>query len=81
LLVLLTLSQSRISIENTADLALVIARRYPDRLTIEPQKRKCGKRLYLDTARNSYAQTAVAPYSVRAKAERASGSSPGMERA
>jgi bifunctional non-homologous end joining protein LigD len=36
-------------------------------LTVEHQIRKRGKRLYLDTARNSYAQTAVAPYSVRAK--------------
>ncbi len=49
------------------DLALLMAQRHPDQLTVEHQKRKRGRRLYLDTARNSYAQTAVAPYSVRAR--------------
>jgi bifunctional non-homologous end joining protein LigD len=48
-------------------LAETLAERHPDELTVEPRKNKRGGRLYLDTARNSYAQTAVAPYSVRAK--------------
>ncbi|WP_175412382.1 non-homologous end-joining DNA ligase [Streptomyces sp. TRM64462] len=45
----------------------VLAARHPDRLTTEPRKDKRGDRLYLDTARNAYAQTAVAPYAVRAR--------------
>jgi bifunctional non-homologous end joining protein LigD len=39
----------------------------PGRLTTEIRKAKRGKRLYLDVARNGYAQTVVAPYSVRAR--------------
>jgi bifunctional non-homologous end joining protein LigD len=46
--------------------ARVLARRYPKRLAVEPRKNKRGGGLYLDTARNSYAQHAVAPYAVRA---------------
>ena len=37
------------------------------RLTPEFRKAKRGARLYLDVARNGYAQTVVAPYSVRAR--------------
>ena len=37
----------------------------PDRLTTEFIKQKRGGRLFLDVNRNAYAQTAVAPYSVR----------------
>lgn len=40
----------------------------PGRLTTEFRKAKRGARIYLDVARNGYAQTVVAPYSVRAKA-------------
>lgn len=36
--------------------------------TVEARKDKRGNRVYLDIMRNAYAQTAVAPYSVRAKA-------------
>jgi bifunctional non-homologous end joining protein LigD len=36
--------------------------------TIEARKDKRGNRVYLDIMRNAYAQTAVAPYSVRARA-------------
>lgn len=43
----------------------VLASRYPDRLTIETSKAKRGGRVFLDYLRNGYAQTAVAPYSVR----------------
>jgi bifunctional non-homologous end joining protein LigD len=46
-------------------LALVLAARHPDELTVAFHKADRGDRLYLDTARNGYAQTAVSPYSVR----------------
>jgi bifunctional non-homologous end joining protein LigD len=36
--------------------------------TLEARKDKRGNRVYLDIMRNAYAQTAVAPYSVRARA-------------
>ncbi|QLE76465.1 ATP-dependent DNA ligase [Streptomyces rectiverticillatus] len=49
------------------DLADVLAARDPDRLTTEPRKTARRGRLYLDTQRNAYAQTAVAPYAVRAR--------------
>ncbi|MFF5436039.1 non-homologous end-joining DNA ligase [Streptomyces achromogenes] len=41
--------------------------RHPDRLTTAARKKDRGDRLYLDVQRNAYAQTAVAPYSVRAR--------------
>ncbi|RPF29252.1 bifunctional non-homologous end joining protein LigD [Streptomyces sp. Ag109_G2-6] len=44
----------------------VLAARRPDRFTTEPRKKARRGRLYLDTGRNAYAQTAVAPYAVRA---------------
>jgi bifunctional non-homologous end joining protein LigD len=46
-------------------MALVLARRHPDELTVEFTKDDRGERLYLDVARNGWAQTTVAPYSVR----------------
>jgi len=49
------------------DLAILVAGRDPERLTVEWRKAKRDGRLLLDTARNGYAQTAVAPYSVRAR--------------
>jgi bifunctional non-homologous end joining protein LigD len=45
-------------------MALLAARR-PDALTTEVRKNKRKGRVFLDVARNAYAQTAVAPYSVR----------------
>jgi bifunctional non-homologous end joining protein LigD len=48
------------------DVARVLAHRHPKHLTVEPRKNKRRGRLFLDTARNSYAQHAVAPYAVRA---------------
>jgi bifunctional non-homologous end joining protein LigD len=39
----------------------------PDHLTVEARKDKRKGRLLIDVMRNSYAQTAVAPYAVRAK--------------
>ncbi|MBT2541581.1 non-homologous end-joining DNA ligase [Streptomyces sp. ISL-44] len=45
----------------------VLAARHPDRFTTEPRKKARRGRLYLDIGRNAYAQTAVAPYAVRAR--------------
>lgn len=47
--------------------AELLASRRPEELTIEQRKAKRGGRIYIDTMRNAYAQTAVAPYSVRAR--------------
>jgi len=44
-----------------------LARRAPERLTTEPRKKKRGARVFIDTARNAYAQTFAPPYSVRPK--------------
>ncbi|PVC80067.1 non-homologous end-joining DNA ligase [Streptomyces sp. CS131] len=44
-----------------------LAARAPDALTTAPRKEARGGRLYLDVQRNAYAQTAVAPYAVRAR--------------
>lgn len=49
------------------ELADRTAARAPDRLTTEQRKNKRRGRLFLDTTRNAYGQTAVAPYSVRAR--------------
>lgn len=48
------------------DVAELLASRHPDELTTEPRKKARRGRLYLDVQRNAYAQTAVAPYAVRA---------------
>jgi bifunctional non-homologous end joining protein LigD len=45
----------------------VLADADPAHLTTEFRKAKRGDRIYLDIARNGYAQTVVAPYSVRAR--------------
>ncbi|WP_314174148.1 non-homologous end-joining DNA ligase [Streptomyces winkii] len=45
----------------------VLVARHPGRLTDEPRKADRGDRVYLDIQRNAYAQTAVAPYAVRAR--------------
>ncbi|MGP3998597.1 non-homologous end-joining DNA ligase [Streptomyces sp. 8N706] len=44
----------------------LLADRHPDRLTTEQRKTERKGRVYLDIQRNAYAQTAVAPYAVRA---------------
>jgi bifunctional non-homologous end joining protein LigD len=49
------------------DLARVLAVRHPDRLTVNPHKEKRKGKIFLDYLRNSYAQTAAPPYSVRAR--------------
>ncbi|OMC17815.1 non-homologous end-joining DNA ligase [Mycobacterium sp. SP-6446] len=49
------------------DVAEVVAADDPQHRTVEVRKDKRGGRVYLDVMRNAYAQTAVAPYSVRAR--------------
>ena len=49
------------------DIADVLVAGHSDRLTTAARKKDRGDRLYLDIQRNAYAQTAVAPYAVRAK--------------
>jgi bifunctional non-homologous end joining protein LigD len=53
--------------EFTATLARYLAQRHPQQLTVEQRKNKRGDRVFIDYLRNAYGQTAVAPYSVRAK--------------
>ena len=48
-------------------IAELVAAERPDELTTEQRKNKRRGRLFLDTARNAYGQTGVAPYSVRAR--------------
>ena len=49
------------------DVAEVVAADDPAHRTVEQRKDKRGDRMYLDVMRNAYAQTAVAPYAVRAR--------------
>jgi bifunctional non-homologous end joining protein LigD len=49
------------------ELAEEVAARLPDQLTTSWRKEGRGGRVLVDAARNTYAQTAVAPYAVRAK--------------
>jgi bifunctional non-homologous end joining protein LigD len=49
------------------EIAAVIAARRPDELTTEWRKVKREGRVLVDVARNTYGQTAVAPYAVRAR--------------
>ena len=48
-------------------LAVRLAEAHPDMLTTEQRKKKRKGRIFLDTLRNSYAQTSAPPYSVRAR--------------
>lgn len=56
--------QVRAFVRNIAE---YIADSHPDRFTTEIRKAKRKDRLFIDYLRNSYAQTSVAPYSVRAR--------------
>lgn len=47
--------------------AQALAARYEKELTVEPRKDARKGRLYLDVARNGYAQTVVAPFAVRTR--------------
>ncbi|APV44946.1 ATP-dependent DNA ligase LigD [Dehalogenimonas formicexedens] len=57
--------------ENVHGFALRLARfyqtRHPDDTTTEMSKAKRGSRVFIDVNRNHFSQTAVAPYSVRAR--------------
>jgi bifunctional non-homologous end joining protein LigD len=53
--------------EFAQDLAAELVRRAPERLTTEQRKESRQGRLFVDTFRNAYGQTAVAPYAVRAR--------------
>lgn len=44
-----------------------LVHQYPQKLTLEIRKNKRGKRIFVDTLRNAWSATAVAPYAVRAK--------------
>ncbi len=46
--------------------AQILCDRYPDEFTTEIRKEKRDSKLFIDCMRNSYAQTSVAPYSLRA---------------
>lgn len=49
------------------DLGIYIVKNNQDIATMEVRKAKRGNRIFIDTLRNEFAQTGVAPYSVRAK--------------
>ncbi len=49
------------------DVARLLVRRFEDRYTLEQRKKERGGKVYLDTIRNSYGATSVAPYAVRAR--------------
>ncbi|MGP4084390.1 non-homologous end-joining DNA ligase [Streptomyces sp. KR55] len=53
--------------EFARDVADTLAAAHPDRLTTAARKKDRGDRLYLDVQRNAYAQTAVVPFTVRAR--------------
>lgn len=50
-----------------AKVADALASEHPDRLTDAQRKARRGDRIFLDVARNAYGQTAIAPYSPRAR--------------
>lgn len=52
--------------ETAKKIAQNLTEQYPDQLTTEVRKEKREGRIFLDYLRNAYAQTAVAPYSLRA---------------
>jgi bifunctional non-homologous end joining protein LigD len=59
--------------DQVRDFAAALAERMvgqcPQERSTEQRKAKRGARVFLDVARNAYGQTAVAPYSVRARAQ------------
>ena len=44
------------------DIGSLFVHRYPDMFTMEMRKEKRGKRIFIDTLRNAFGQTGVAPY-------------------
>jgi bifunctional non-homologous end joining protein LigD len=53
--------------EVARQIAETLAEAHPKQMTTEQRKDKRGDRLFLDIMRNAYAQTVVAPFSVRAR--------------
>lgn len=53
--------------ELVADLAAIVADRHPDRLTVAHRIADREGRVYIDHLRNTYGQTSVVPYGVRAR--------------
>ena len=53
--------------EFARDCARLMVARHPDRYTLEQRIDRRDGKLYLDVQRNAYGQTAVAPYSLRAR--------------
>ncbi|KQC08875.1 MAG: hypothetical protein APR55_10995 [Methanolinea sp. SDB] len=53
--------------EIAINMAGILERRHPDRLTAEIRKEKRKGRLFLDVLRSAYGQTSVPPYAVRAR--------------
>ena len=49
------------------DIAVYCVKQHPRLLTIEMRKINRGKKIFIDYLRNAWAQTAVAPYAVRAR--------------
>ncbi|RUO63121.1 non-homologous end-joining DNA ligase [Pseudidiomarina insulisalsae] len=49
------------------DCARVLVERKPEHYTLEQRKEKRGDKIFLDTLRNAYGATSVAPYAVRAQ--------------
>lgn len=47
--------------------AQILVARYPSELTVEQRKKKRKGRIFVDTLRNAYGQTAVPPYALRAR--------------
>jgi bifunctional non-homologous end joining protein LigD len=52
--------------ERAGELGAEVAERHPETLTTAWRKEKRGGKILVDTARNTYGQTVVAPYAVRA---------------
>jgi bifunctional non-homologous end joining protein LigD len=51
--------------EPSRKIAAELARTDPRHLTLEVRKNKRAGRIFIDTARNAYAQTAAPPYAIR----------------
>ena len=53
--------------EFAQEIARYLIEKYPSKLTLKLKKSDRGKRIFVDTLRNAWGATAVAPYAVRAK--------------
>lgn len=52
--------------EDIKEMALTLEKNHPEIFTTELKKSKRGKKIFIDYLRNAYAQTSVAPFSLRA---------------